>query len=282
MFFPKKTLSLSICLIVLCLLNAYLTSCSLPIKLEWDDPADEARSLITPGETDKKQVRQCLGEPFIALEDWGLEVYKVEGGWYKVFVVGIAGVPAFPGIVPGAVTDEGELSTYVLVVYEDNIVSAVDFGTDEEYKPTLEANGFEYTGFYEVITAPEKFRSTKEAPKSDKDCSFFVPRFFDFEITSNQVYLDNKEVAEMKGYGFYNFYISEGVHEIDIYYEYGGGRKSSYASKTITCANSEDVYLDVKDLGGFFSKPDLEISTHNVPPKSFKKGQLIIYPTWER
>jgi len=116
-------------LAALLLLYLLLAGCVVPVRNSDKALANELAprlhsqlASIQVGQTDRTVVRSVLGQPWLASEVWGVDVYRTKA---TVFAPGLLLTPNFPVPLPFWDSEYG----YVLVVYDDrNIVESVADG----------------------------------------------------------------------------------------------------------------------------------------------------------
>ena len=264
---PFTTLRLN--LLITCV---FLCAC-IPIK--WDNPAKDKIKLLSLENMSKSQVHELFGNPIITADDWNVEVYAFHGGEMSFIAFESAPAPLF--LFPVYVKEKN-VSGYILVNYDENVVKNYDYGSNQ-LDTVIDAGGFQYLIKDKTLLAP--LENNVSDHSKNNICNLYFFSNINLEVQS--LYIDNKYVGEgVKDRGYLLHYVDHGVHKAELRYkEYYGG--NNVENLELTCRNSEEIFLKIIDDDPSWFKRDIVFSKSKMAPKDFKKRRQIIYqiPTRE-
>lgn len=230
-----------------------------PVRFYHENPFNDELEMVIPGQTERSEVHQLLGEPRIRNDKWNVDVYREKGDVTEVFIP-----------LPLSATES--IPYHALIVYDDDgVVKEIDYGLLE-----LQADGFRYYGHYGPIWKADDM--TLLAPNTPgefdlqhdelaNECILYIiPKNYE------QIYMNGVRLTEGHRDSYMRLILQNGQHVIALTTADYIGKKDT---KKINCNKNQTYYARIHSR-------DWVIEISNTPPEELFERQLLIHPELQK
>lgn len=295
MIIKKKLTSI----LFLMFLSASLSACII-LPLKWDNPAKDKTKGVVVSETTKDELHELLGPPIISNNKDNVEVFRFYGGELKIFWASMFTAPiAWPTPWAGVETDD--MTGYILVVYDSDIVKEVKYGSDQWGSKIKLTDFFFNISSEELLSAKKYSDEFKNYNKIVGHCTVYIVPNREFYI--QRFDLDGRLVGVYSREGYLKKHLSPGHHNLVVSYmterkyrEHIDSQLKSFElmefileekNVNFSCSSKDNVffefrYSDTVLIDGEYKDLHILEMKNQAPEKIYEKHRIVsqIFQPW--